>query len=271
MVVLLMWLGAVAFGQDLTVAKFEDILAALPPPGATKWDPAPLVGAIGRSTFAFTPKHYYALVDASANAEVTKAVAARAAVFYDPKALPMDTQIANARRGQPKSTIAIGPGNFVELFELFNDVKNDIDAAAAKVGPSAPQGPTESVNLYERRVRTWEEQLVKVKGPLEGRIEATTFQVTLPATVVDRDGCKRSVASVDMTAIEIGLFRTGMGTIATSAPVECRSCPTIETARFTLENPRRFEVLGRCGTTGNKLSLTMNRAAAGAWTGVGGF
>ena len=74
-----------------------------------------------------------------------------------------------------------------------------------------------------------------------------------------------------MTGIEIELFRTGMGTIATSAPIECRSCATIDSARFTLENPRRFEAIGRCGTTGTKLSLTLNRNAAGTWTGMGGF
>jgi hypothetical protein len=262
---------SLAWAQDLVVAKYEDIPPLLPPKDATRWDPAPLVAAIGKSTFPFTPNHYYALLDLGANAEVLKIVAAKAAVFYDPKALPIAELARNARAGQPKATIPIGSGNFVELFEFFNDVKNDIDGAVARIGPAAPRGPSESSSLYERRIRGRQEDLVRAVGPFEGRAEATTFQVTLPATVQERDGCKRSVASVDMTDIEIALFRTGMGTIATVAPVQCRSCPTVETVRFTLENPRRFEAIGRCGTTGSKLSLAMNRSADGTWTGLGGF
>ena len=174
----LVWsLVGAAWAQDLVITKFEDILPLLPPPDATKWDPKPLVDAIGKSTFAFTPNHYYTLVDRAANTEVVKIVAAKAAVYYDPKALPIDVQAANARRGQPKATIPLGTSNFVELFEFFNDVKNDSDAATAQIGPAAPRGPDESANLYERRIRARQEQLVKATGPFEGRIEATTFQV----------------------------------------------------------------------------------------------
>lgn len=270
MVALLVSLS-LGWAQDLVVTKFEDIGPLLPPEGATKWDPAPLVAAIGRSTFAFTPNHYYALVDRGANAEVVKIVAAKAAVFYDPKAQPISVQAANARRGQPAVTMAIGATDFVELFEFLNDAKNDTDEVLARIGPAAPRGPSESSNLYERRIRARQEDLVRALGPIEGRIEATTFQVTLPATVQDRDGCRRPVSTVDMTEIEIALFRTGMGTIATVAPVVCRSCPTLDTVRFTLENPRRFEAVGRCGATGTKLSLSMNRKADGTWTGLGGF
>jgi hypothetical protein len=270
-VVALLAMAMVSSAQELVVAKYEDIPPLLPPAGATRWDPAPLVTAIGKSTFAFTPNHFYALLDMGAHPEVVKIVAAKAAVFYDPKALPLPVQAANARRGQPKVTMQIGPGNFVELFEFFNDAKNDIDQAMARIGPAAPQGPSESINLYERRIRTREEQVVKSIGPFQGRIEATTFQVALPAAVVDRDGCKRSVSTVDMSSIDIELFRTGMGTIATTAAIDCKGSATIESARFTLENPRRFEVIGRCGTTGTKLALTMNRSHDGKWTGVGGF
>jgi hypothetical protein len=253
------------------INRVEDIYPLLPPPGARSWDPTPVVAAVNASTFAFTPKHYYEVIDKQVPPEIVKAVAAKAAVFYDANALPLSVQAANARRGQPSQTINVGASDFVVLFEFFNDVQNDILEAEGRLGPLQPRGSTESVNVYEKRVRAREEALVRARGPLEGRIEATTFLLDLPASVVERDGCKRSVTTMEMTSIPIELFRTGMGARTTTAVMDTKAAPTIEKAQFTIESPRRFEVIGRCGTTGTRLRLTAKRTFDGKWTGQGGF
>ncbi|MEQ1507864.1 MAG: hypothetical protein ABMB14_36890, partial [Myxococcota bacterium] len=276
---LFVWLGfGIAEAQEpapaptgITITRPEDIYAKLPPPGATQWDSAPLVAGVTASTFPFTPKHYYDLLDHEVPPEILRVVAAKAAVFYDPNALPLPRIAANARRGAPKSTVQLDAAHFVVLFEFFNDAKNDLAEADTRVGPLAPRGPSETVNLYERRVRARDEALAKARGPVEGRIEGTTFMVDLPATVAETGGCKRSVATADMSAIAFELFRGALGTIATTAAVKTPNSPTIEAARFTLENPRRFEVIGRCGTTGTKLRMTLTRTFDGTWSGQGGF
>lgn len=255
----------------LTVDSLADIYAALPPEGAKNWDSAPLVDAIGKSAHVFTPNDYYEVLDKQLIPEIVKVVAAKAAVFYDANALPLDAIAAKARLGQTKTTIQIGAGNFVEVLEFFNDVKNDLVAAETRVGAATARGTTESQNAYERRIRTRAEALAKAKGPVEGRVEATTFQVELPATATELDGCKRSVAQFDASGLPFELFRTTFGTTATNAVVDTKGSTTIEQARFTLENPRRFEVVGRCGTTGTKLRMTLNRTYDGKWRGQGGF
>ena len=257
--------------KGIVIATFDDIFPKLPPEGARQWDPAPLVEAIGRSEFTFTPNHYYELLDKRVHPEVVKMVCAKAAVFCDPNALPLDEIEARARAGQTPVTKSLTQSNFVELFEFFNDVKNDLDRAEANVGPLAPMGRSESVSVYERRARTRLERLAKARGPAEGRVEATTFQLSLPAAPADRDGCMRSVATVDVSNLTLDLFRTAAGSTATHNTVAVRGSSTIDAARFTIENPKRFEVLGRCGTTGKTLRMTLNRTWDGSWSGSGGF
>lgn len=265
-----LWTGT-ALAEDLVILSVADIYPLMPPPGAKHWDPAPVVAAVQASPTAFTPKDVYALVDAEVHPEVIKAVAARAALFYDPKWRPLAAQAADARRGQPATTVTVDEKNFVELFEFFNDAKNEITAAEARVGALGTRRDDESQSMFERRSRAHQEALVKARGPFEGRIEATTFSVSLPATVVERDGCKRSVASIPLEAVSFDLFRTGMGTRAASNPVTLVGTPTVDSAQFTTESPRRFEAVGRCGTTGTRLRMTLKRTWDGQWSGSGGF
>jgi hypothetical protein len=253
------------------IRKFEDIFPLLPPEGAKRWDPQPLAQAIGKSEFQFTPNHYYELLDKHVHPDITKIVSARAGLFYDPNALALDQQQQRARQGHTPSTIPVTASNFLELFEFFNDRKNEFDAAEAKVGPLAPQGSSETTSAYERRARTRLESLVKARGPSEGEIDATSFALDLPAGVVERDGCKRSVTSMDMSEITLDLFRAAAGTTATNSPISVAGSSTVESARFTLEAPKRFEVVGRCGTTATKLRMTVHRTWDGHWSGQGGF
>ncbi|MEQ1569164.1 MAG: hypothetical protein ABMA64_26245, partial [Myxococcota bacterium] len=169
--------------STISVNRVEDIYAALPPPGARSWDSAPLVAGINASAFTFTPKHYYDVLDHGCPPEVTKAVAAKAAVFYDAKAIPLPVIAANARAGQAPATITVPSSEFVVLFEFFNDAQNEILVAEQQIPGSPDQAPGETLNAFERRMRTREEALVRARGPVEGRIAATTFVLDLPAVV----------------------------------------------------------------------------------------
>jgi hypothetical protein len=53
--------------------------------------------------------------------------------------------------------------------------------------------------------------------------------------------------------------------------VALTASPTIDKAWFTVEGTRRFEAIGRCGTTATRVRLTLNRGHDGAWTGNGQF
>src|SRR5688500_3126637 len=150
----------------------------------------------------FTPKHVYELVDRQVLPDVIRVVAAKAALFYDPvQMLPLSVQAEKARVGA-KQTVTLDERNFAELFAFFGGVKDDLAAAEKRIGPAQPKQENESTSMYERRLRSRDESLVKAKGPFEARINGTTFAVALPATVVDKDGCKRSVATFDATAID---------------------------------------------------------------------
>lgn len=277
MVTLALWsLVLVAQAQDppgIVIEKVGDIYPILPPAGATRWDPKPLLDAIKASTATFTPKDVYELVDRQVRPDVISAVAAKAALFYDPNAMiALSVQRERARGGAMKSTVTLDQNNFAVLFETFSDLRNDVAGADARIGELGDRRADESQSMYERRARTRDEQLVKARGPFEGRIAATTFAVTLPATVTDRDGCSRSVAAWNASAIDFELFRYTMGTkTSASAPVALTASPAIDKVWFTIDGQRRFEIVGKCGTTGTKAKVTMSRTPEGAWSGQAGF
>lgn len=275
---MLFW--SMAFAQQpapapsgIVINKVADIYPILPPAGARSWDPKPLIDAIKSSTATFTPKDVYELIDRKVRPDVITPVAAKAGLFYDPNSmLAIADQQAKARGAAMKSSLTLDSATFVQLFEFFQDMKNELDAAEARVGPLQPQQGNETQSIFERRARSHQEQVVKARGPFEGRIQNTTFVVTLDAAVTDRDGCSRSVATWDAGAVSFDLFRLGMGTTkASTALVALSTSPTVEKAQFTLENPRRFEILGRCGTTASKGRITMTRTPEGAWSGTAAF
>lgn len=274
--VMLFWSIAAAQSpapSGIVINKLADIYPALPPAGARSWDPNPLIAAIKASPATFTPKDVYELIDRKVRPDVITPVAAKAGLFFDPNSmLALSDQQARARGGAMKQTLTLDHTSFVQLFEFFQDAKNDLDAAEARVGPLQPQQGNETQNLYERRARAHQEQVVRARGPIEGRVQGATFVVTLPAAQAERDGCARAVAAWDANPVSFDLFRLAMGTTkASGVPVTLASSPTVEKAQFTLENPRRFEIVGRCGTAGSKGRITMTRTPEGAWTGSASF
>ncbi|MCA9492076.1 MAG: hypothetical protein KC621_19220 [Myxococcales bacterium] len=266
----------VAHAEDtpgIVIEKVGDIYPILPPPGATRWDPNPLIEAIKASTGTFTPKDVYELIDHEVRPDVVSAVAAKAALFYDKNNMvSLTVQQQRARGGAMKQTVTLDDNNFAQLFQTFSDHRDAIAGADARVGALGDRRSDESQSMYERRARARDEQLVKVRGPFEGRIANTTFTITLPATVQERDGCSRAVAAWNANAIDFDLFRYTMGTTrAASATVALTQSPSIDKAWFVIDAQRRFEVLGKCGTTGSKAKVTMTRTPEGAWSGSAGF
>ena len=115
-------------------------------------------------------------------------------------------------------------------------------------------------------------QLVEYDHYAQVARENITRTITLPATVQERDGCSRAVAAWNANAIDFDLFRYTMGTTrAASATVALTQSPSIDKAWFVIDAQRRFEVLGKCGTTGSKAKVTMTRTPEGAWSGSAGF
>lgn len=253
--------------EPIVINRVRDIYPLLPPPDARHWDPTPVVEAIEQSSGTFTPADAYALVDREAPPEIIEAMSHRAALFYDPSWRSLDAQRIAARTPQPPQTISVGQGDFAVLFEFFNDVKNDIAQEEAALGP-LQRGPSETDSLFERRSRKHTEDLIRATGPHEARIEATTFNITLPASTQQRDGCSRAVASVDLSALDFELFRLGMGVRSAYNDVKLRSS-TIESARFDTRSGGRFEALGRCGSTGKQAKLSLTRTHDGVWSGTG--
>ena len=256
--------------SGIVINKVADIYPVLPPAGAKSWDPKPLIDAIKASPTQFTPKDVYELIDRKVRTDVIQPVAAKAGLFYDPNSmLAISDQQVKARATAMKQTLTYDNTSFVQLFEFFSDIKNELAAAEARVGPLQAQQGNETQSIFERRARSHQEQVVKAKGPPEGRIQNASFVVTLTASVSDRDGCSRAVAVWDGAAVSFDLFRLGMGTTkSSSAIVQLTNSPTVEKAQFTLDSPRRFEILGRCGTTGKQGRITMSRSVDGVWTGT---
>ncbi len=263
-------LPAIAVAQDdapIVIDRVRDIYPLLPPEDARRWDPAPVVEAIEASDGTFTPADVYALVDRRAPAPIIEAVSHKASLFYDPSWRPLDEQRIAARIPQPAQTLTLTASDFVILFEFFNDVKNDIAAAETALG-SLRRGPSETDSLFERRSRQHTEERIRATGLHEARIASTTFAITLPASTQTLDGCARPVASVDLSALDFDLYRTGVGTRSVRNAIALRSS-SIESARFDTNNGARFEVLGRCGGSGRKATLSISRTHDGAWSGTG--
>jgi hypothetical protein len=256
--------------SDIEIRRLADIYQHLPPPGATRWDPAKLVNAVDASTIRWTPNHVYELIDKQVPEPIIKVVASKVGLFYDGTQLPLDVQAANARKGASPETITLNEANFGDMFTWFEGIFKDMATAEDEAGIPAMRQATESVNLYERRQRAWEEERIRLVGPHEGRIQSATFVVSLPATTMNRGGCDRPVAIGDASAVDFDLFRNVMGTRLTETPIQLTS-HSVETMAFVVGQGRQVVATGRCGAKAGKLEVTLKRSGTGAWTGNGDF
>jgi hypothetical protein len=260
-----------AFAQDapgIEIRRLGDIYPHLPPPGATRWTADKLVAAVEASSVRYSPKDVYELIDKEVPEPVIKAVAAKVGLFYDGSQLPLHVQAQQARQGAAAETIAVNEGNFADFFGWFEKVFADIEAAEDQVALPLRK-PNETESQYERAVRAADEDRVRLVGPHEGRIQMATFELSLPATVQNKDGCDRPVAVGDASSVDFNLFRDTMGTRLTETLVQITS-RSVDKMAFTV-TPRSLYAMGRCGAKSSRLEMTLKRSADGAWTGNGDF
>ena len=96
-----------------------------------------------------------------------------------------------------------------------------------------------------------------------------SFELSLPASVQNEDGCDRPVAALDAASVDFNLFRDVMGTRQTETLIQYTS-RSIEKMAFTV-TPRSVYAWGRCGSKASRLDVTLKRSAEGAWTSHGDF
>lgn len=258
-----------SFAEDEVVIRTPaDLVERLPPPDATRWDATAVVQAIAASPHDWSPADVYELVDRRAHEDVVRAVCREAGELYDERWQPLDQIAAQARQGQAPQTLTLTAANFRTLFTTLAELESDVRRAAARVPTLAPQKPGETQRIYERRVRRHAIDEARAKGPAQGRIDATTFDITLPVAQANRDGCTRPVAAVDVSDLPFATFRAGMGVPDRTNPVEVSSS-TIEHAEFSSNQGFRFEVWGDCGKTADEARLTISRTWNGQWSGRG--
>jgi hypothetical protein len=275
---LTLWLLlGVGFAQDeapatggIEIRRLADIYALLPPPGAKKWEPSKVVAAVEASTMRFSPKHVYELIDKEVPQPIIQAVANKCGLFYDGTHKPLQVQAAEARAGAAAETLSLDGTSFPTMYSWFDGIFKEIHAAEEALGIPKMKGANETDALYERRQRTWEEERVKQLGPMEGRIQAATFQIDVPATTKNAGGCDRPVAVGDATTVDFDLFRQVAGGRLSETPVQLAS-HSVEKAFFAVAPVRGLVVYGRCGAKGSSATLTLKRSAEGAWSGSGDF
>ena len=255
-------------GEGITIRRTGDIYPLLPPPGATQWTPDKVVKAIEDGNVRWSPKDVYELIDKEVPQPIIKAVAAKCGLFYDGSQLPLQVQAQNARAGAPAETITVTEANPGDFFGWFEGVFKDIEAAQDEV-PLPMKKANETDDQYERRVRASDEERIRKVGPYEGRIQMATFQLNIPASVQNKEGCERPVAVLDAATVDFNLFRDVMGTRLTETLIQITS-RSVDKMAFTV-TPRSVYAMGRCGNKATKLEMTLKRSAEGAWTGNGDF
>ena len=263
-----------ALAQDapasgIEISRTADIYPHLPPPGATRWDPAKLVAAVDASTRRWEPNDVYELIDQEVPEPIIKVVAGKVGLFYDGSAKPLKTIAAEARAGASAETVVVS-GDIAPVFTWFEGVFKARTEAEDTLGIPAMRGGSETEHQYQRRMREYEEQRVKQVGPVEGRIQAATFEVTLPAVMKNEGGCERPVAVGDASSVDFDLFREVAGTRQPETLVSLAS-HSVEKMMFAVAPQRRVEAHGRCGRSASSLVVSMKRAAEGQWTASGDF
>jgi len=227
-----------------------------------------VVQAIEAGAVRWSPKDVYELIDKEVPEPIIKAVAGKCGLFYDGTQQPLHVQAKQARAGAPAETVTVTDANPGAFFEWFASVLGDVEAAEEQV-PLPMKKDHETDDQYERRVRAADEERVRLLGPHEGRIQMASFELSLPASVQNKDGCDRPVAALDAASVDFNLFRDVMGTRQTETLIQYTS-RSIEKMAFTV-TPRSVYAWGRCGSKASRLDVTLKRSAEGAWTSHGDF
>lgn len=263
-----------ALAQDAPSSGIEihstaDIYPHLPPPGATRWSPDKLAAAVEASVRRWEPDDVYELIDREVPPEIIKVVAGKVGLFYDGSQQPLSKIASDARAGAPSETVEI-TGDVGPMFTWFQGIFKERTAAEDTLGVPSMRGSNETEHQYQRRMREYEENRVRTVGPVEGRMQAASFHLVLPATLSNVGGCERPVAIGDASTVDFDLFREVAGSRMPETPMNLAS-HSVEKLFFAVAPQRRIEAQGRCGRSAETLDVTLKRSAEGQWTASGDF
>jgi hypothetical protein len=205
--------------------------------------PKEIEQAILDSKSTWRPKDFFELVDARAPEGVLRALAAKAAVFYDGTEKPLEDVAKEARAYQPSEKLTLTDADFVVLFEWFNDRKYERDAAVNAIGPAPKRNTGELDREFDLRQRAYDVAVAKARGPADGKIEAAVFTLDLSVAFDpwdSRTGCGRARLSAEVDKVDYFVFRETLGGLQNTAPVTIKS-RTAESMKFTAEGHRRLE------------------------------
>lgn len=237
-------LALALFGGAAYAAGPADVMALLD----QKKTAPEIVTAINSGTEAWRPRDVYALVDRKAPADVIKAAAAKAAVFYDGTNITsLDDQWKKGIAAVPEQKIDLkADADWAKFFAFYDQVKTEADAARGKSG-SKPSVPNDGENeaAFDKRVRAWEESAQAALVPSEGKIDRTTFNVEVKFKPGAFDGtCYAPVTvKVDLSAYSFAQWRTAMGKAAsTTLPIAKPSGKSnLADIKFTSDGGQRLE------------------------------
>ena len=283
------WLAAilvlttpVATAQDAAPTR-EDVMALANDPNIQlKMDK--LVQAVNASSFDWSAKDVYVLVDLDLPPEVLKPAAAKAGIFWDGTAQSMRSLHAKHQSRAPAETIRITSNDdFVILFEFFNDIKNALTLAEQQAGTLVPRMDHETDDAWFLRERKHQEDLVAARSPVHARIAATTFEIEIHGGFTPYDGsCTQGTVSIDLCPVDFGLYRYALGGRRVDLPLSL-DADNVQTAQFKASGSRVFEATSTpvCVSesaaaslteAGSTLSVTLRRPPdSDQWTGSAEF
>lgn len=263
---------------------FADIVAMIKDKNA-KYKLDKLAPAVEASNHAWRPRDVYELLDLGAPPDVLKLAAGKAKMFWDGSAKALPAVITNAREGAPSETVKIATNDdLVIVFEHFNDIKYEIEAAKSALGALAPRASYEDDVKYDMRTRDFDIRQAQTMSPFEGRIAKTTFDIELTGGFTPHDGaCTRPTVVVDLTKVNFDLFRYTLGGLRVEVPVSLDAGSNVEAAKFAATGQYRFEATGKpicvsaaqaatLSSQGSKLRMTLRRPFdSDNWTGTASF
>ena len=243
-----------------------------------------ILEAIKASSRDWRPKDMFEMIDKGVSEEVTKGLAAQLGLFWEDWFQPLDTITADARKFGDATTLKLNDGNLVVLFEWFNDIKYEREAAVKGVGDLAPKGASELDRAYDVRKRKHEVDKAKAAGGPEGKVEALSVELDLTGEWGPYDarrGCGKAMLNKVVNEVDFFVFRETLGNLGNRADVELKS-RSIESLAFASDADRRIEgqSFDVCTSESSytsmagkpvKLQATIQRTYDGKWTGRGEF
>jgi hypothetical protein len=264
----------------LAVSSAADVVKAV----EAKASEGEILAAIKASSTQWRPKDVFELIDKRVPASVSKGLATQLGLYWEDWFRPLDDIVADARKfGEPR-TLTLNDGNLVTLFEWFNDIKYEKDAAVKVAGSLAPKGSSELDREYDVRKRKHQVEVAKAAGKPEGKVEALTVEFGLTAEWDPYDarrGCGAAKLHRVINEVDFFVFRETLGSLGSVAEAEVKS-RSVESFKFAADSDRRIEARSFPVCTSEssyagmaarpvKLEASLKRTYDGKWTGRGEF